>query len=149
MKIVVDLPEVGVPLAGPGGAVAPLEADAPIGGAAVGRASPLPHAPSHSSSRRRSPPSRIRKMLSAIFGMCKDIRTYQRQEREARRKDTRTLKQIAARLELDPPRSPLSDEAASEPKTEEQQQARYDREYAEFLQSQLQQAPEHPNTLPL
>ena len=65
-------------------------------------------------------------MFSAIFGMCKDIRTCQ-QEREARRKDTRTLKQIASRLELDPPRSPLSDEAASEPETEEQQQARYDR----------------------
>ena len=41
-------------------------------------------------------------MFSAIFGMCKDIRTYQQKEREARRKDTRTLKQIAARLELDP-----------------------------------------------
>ena len=48
-------------------------------------------------------------------------------------KDTQTLKQIAARLELDPPRSPLSDEAASEPETEEQQ-ARYDRGFAEFLQ---------------
>jgi len=40
-------------------------------------------------------------------------------EREARRKDTWTLKQIAARLELDPPRSPLSDEEASGPKNEE------------------------------
>ena len=59
------------------------------------------------------------------------------------------MKQIASRLELEPPRSLVSDEAASEPKTEEQQQARYDREYAEFLQRQLQQAPEHPNTLPL
>ena len=44
------------------------------------------------------------------------------------------MKQIAARLELDPPRSPLSDEGASEPETKEQQQARYDREFAEFLQ---------------
>ena len=73
-------------------------------------------------------------MFSAIFGMCKDIRTCQQKEREARRKDTRTLKQIVSRLELDPPRSPLSDEAASEPKTEEQQQGRYDVEFAEFLQ---------------
>ena len=73
------------------------------------------------------------KMFSAIFGMCKDIRTYQQKEREARRKDTRTLKQIAARLELDPPKSPLSDEAASEPETEEQQQAKYNTEFAEFL----------------
>ena len=133
-KIVANLPEVGVPLVGLGGAVAAPEADAPIGGAAVGQASPLPHAPSHSSSCRRSPPSPIRKMLSAIFGMCKDIRTYQRQEREARRKDTRTLKQIASRLELVPPRSPLLDEAGSEPETEEQQQARYDIEFVEFLQ---------------
>ena len=73
-------------------------------------------------------------MFSAIFGMCKDIRTYQQKEREARRKGTQTLKQIASRLELDPPRSPLSDQAASEPKIEEQLQARYDRVYAEFLQ---------------
>ena len=36
LKIVANLPEVGVPLAGPGGAVAALEANAPIGGVAVG-----------------------------------------------------------------------------------------------------------------
>ena len=60
------------------------------------------------------------------------------------------MKQIASRLELDPPRSPLSDEIASEQETEEQQQARYDREYVEFIQrQQQQQAPEHPDTLPL
>ena len=90
-------------------------------------------------------------MFSAIFGMCKDIRTCQQKEREARRKDTQTLKQIASRLELDPPRSPLSDEVASESETEEQQQGRYDTEFAEFLQRQQQQqhAPEHPDTLPL
>ena len=73
-------------------------------------------------------------MFSAIFGMCRDIQTRQQNERDARRMDTQTLKQIAARLELDPPRSPLSNEAASEPEIEEQQQARYDREFAEFLQ---------------
>ena len=44
------------------------------------------------------------------------------------------MKQIAFRLELDPPRSPLSDEAGSEPETEEQQQDRYDAEFAKFLQ---------------
>ena len=59
--------------------------------------------------------------------MCKDIQVRQQKEREARRKDTRTLKQIAARLELEPPRSPLSDEVASELETKEEQQARYDR----------------------
>ena len=120
LKIVADLPEVWVPPVGPGGGAAAPEVDAPIGGVAAGRASPLPHAPSRSSSHRHSPPSPIRKMFSAIFGMCKDIQTYQQKEREARRKDTQTLKQIAARLELDPPRSPLSDEVASEPETEEQ-----------------------------
>ena len=78
-------------------------------------------------------------MFSAIFGMCKDIWTCQQKEREARRKDTRILKQIASKLELDPPRPPLSDEATSELETEEQLQARYDREYAEFLQRQQQQ----------
>ena len=43
------------------------------------------------------------------------------------------MKQIASRLELDPPISPLSDEVASEPETEEQQQGRYDVEFAEFV----------------
>ena len=121
LKIIADLPETGLPPAGLGGAAATPEADAPIGGVAAGRASPLPHAPSHSSPRRRSPPSPICKMFNAIFEMCKDIWTCQQKEREARRKDTQTLKQIASRLELHPPRSPLSDEAASEPKTKEQQ----------------------------
>ena len=143
-----DLPETGLPLVGLGAAAGTAEVDAPESGAAAG-ASPPPHAPSHFSSCCGSPPSPIRRLFSSIFGMCRDIQTQQQKEREARRKDTRTLKQIASRLELDPPRSPLSDEAASEQETEEQQQARYDREYAEFLQRQQQQAPEHPDTLPL
>ena len=88
LKIVVDLPEVGVPPAGPGGVAVAPEVDAPIGGAVAGRASPLPHAPSCSSSHHHSPPSPIHKMFSAIFGMCKNIRTCQQKEREARRKDT-------------------------------------------------------------
>ena len=49
------------------------------------------------------------------------------------------MKQIASNLELDPTRSPLLDEAASEPEIEEQQQARYGREYVEFIQRQQQQ----------
>ena len=102
-------------------------------------ASPSPRAPSRSTSRRGSPPSPIHRLFSSIFGMCRDIQTRQQKEREARRKDTRTLKQIASSLELDPLRSPLSDEVASEPETKEQLQARYDREYAEFLQRQQQQ----------
>ena len=71
-----------------------------------------------------------------MFGMCRDIQVRKQKEREAKRKDTRTLKQIAARLELEPPRSPLSYEAASEPEIEEQQQARYDRQFAKFFQCQ-------------
>ena len=139
LKIVADLPETGLPPAGLGGVAGIAEADAPP-----------PRAPSRSTSHRGSPPSPIRRFFSSIFGMCQDIQTRQQKEREARRKDTQTLKQIASRLELDPPRSPLSDEAASEPEIEEQQQARYDREYVEFIQrQQQQQAPEHPDTLPL
>ena len=38
-------------------------------------------------------------MFSAIFGMCRDIQTRQQREREARRKDTWTLKQISQNLE--------------------------------------------------
>ena len=64
------------------------------------------------------------------------MQVRQQKEREARRKDTRTLKQIATRLKLEPPRYPLSDEVASEPETVEQQQARYDRQFAEFFQHQ-------------
>ena len=41
----------------------------------------------------------IHKMFSAMFGMCRDIQTRQQREREARRKDTWTLKQISQNLE--------------------------------------------------
>ena len=123
LKIVADLPEIGLPPAGPGGAAGIAEVDAPESGvaAAAGGVSPSPRAPSRSSSRRGCPPLPIHRLFSSIFGMCRDIQTRQQKEREARRKDTRTLKQIASNLELDPPRSPLSDEAASESETEEQQ----------------------------
>jgi len=70
LKIVVDLPKIGVPLASLGGAA---EADAPIGGATVGRASPPPRASSHSTSHHGSPPSPIYRFFSSIFGMCRDI----------------------------------------------------------------------------
>ena len=74
LKIVADLPETGLPPAGPGGAVGTAEADAPESGATAG-ASPPPHAPSCSTSRRGSPPSPIRRLFSSIFGMCRDIQT--------------------------------------------------------------------------
>ena len=132
LKIIVDLPETGIPPAGPGEAAAAAMVDAPTGGAPAGGASPPPcGSHSCSCSCHGSPPSPIRRFFSSIFGMCWDIQVRQRgiesrqkKEREARRKDTRTLKQLATRLELDPPRSPLSDGAvlaASEPETEEQQ----------------------------
>ena len=70
------------------------------------------------------------------------------------------LKMISQNLELNPPRSPLSDEDLSDSETKEQRQVRFDRELAQFLQRQEQkqaqqaqqqqeQALEHPNTLPL
>jgi hypothetical protein len=95
LKIVADLPEVGVPPAGPRRAAA-AEADALEGGvAAAGGASRPPRAPPRSSSYHRSPPSPIHRLFSAFFGMCKNNEVIQRKEREARRKDTRTLKLIS------------------------------------------------------
>ena len=123
LKIVDDLTEIGVSPAGPRGAAAP-EADAPVGGAVAGGASPPPRVSPHSTSHRGSPPLPIHRFFSSIFGMCRDIQVRQQKEREARRKDTRTLKQIVARLELEPPRSPPSDDAPSETETEEQQHIR-------------------------
>jgi hypothetical protein len=82
------LPKVGVPPAGPR-RVAAVEVDAPKGGvAAAGGASHPPRAPPRSSSCHRSPPSPIRRLFSALFGMCKNNEVKQRKEREARRKDT-------------------------------------------------------------
>jgi hypothetical protein len=96
LKISADLTEIGVPPPCPGGVGAATESDASEGGAvAAGGVSPPPCAPSRSSSCRGSPPSPIRKFFSSIFGMCRDIQIRQREERKARRKDTRTLKQIS------------------------------------------------------
>ena len=79
LKIVVDLPEIGIPPAGPGEAAATAMVDAPAGGAPAGGASLPPHG-SHScsSSGHGSPPSPIRKIFSSIFGMCRDIQVRQR-----------------------------------------------------------------------
>ena len=54
--------------------------------------------------------------------MCKDSEVRQRKEREARGKDTHTLKMISQNLELNPPRSPISDDdpPSSEIETEDQ-----------------------------
>ena len=73
LKIIADLPEIGLPPPDLGGA-AVAKADAAIGGAVAGGVSPPPHAPPRSFSLRQSPPP-IHKMFSAIFGMCRDILT--------------------------------------------------------------------------
>ena len=99
LKIVADLLEVGVPPPCLGGAIAAVEADAPEGGAVAAGVSPPPCAPSCSSSCCGSPPSPIRRFFSSIFGMCRDIQIRKREERKARRKDTRMLKQISKRLD--------------------------------------------------
>jgi len=132
MKIAADLAEID--LSPPGAAVG--------GGSAAHPTSP--RGPSRSSSRGRAPPSPIRKSFSAIFGMCKDmnaIKTRQHHEREARRKDTRTLKELAQKNELPTPRSPTSDSAASERETFEQQQARYEREFQQEFGGYTQSQP--------
>ena len=79
LKIVADLPETGIPLAGPGEAAVAAMVDSPTDGAPTGGAS-LPPRGSHSrsSSVRGSPPSPIRKFFSSIFGMCRDIQVRQR-----------------------------------------------------------------------
>ena len=72
LKIVADLAEVGVPSPGLR-ATAAAEVDALVGGAAAIGAPPPPHAPPCSSTRHRNPASPIRKMFTAIFGMCRYI----------------------------------------------------------------------------
>ena len=78
LKIVVDLPEIGIPPAGLGEVAAATMVDALAGGAPAGGASLLPRG-SHScsSSGHGSPPSPIRKFFSSIFGMCQDIQVRQ------------------------------------------------------------------------
>jgi hypothetical protein len=66
--------------------------------------------------------------------MCKDSEVRHRKEMAARRKDTRTLKMISQNLELDPPRSSISEsEPSSEAETEALRQIRHNRMFAEFL----------------
>jgi hypothetical protein len=99
-------------------------------GAATGAHSP-PRAPPQYPPRCMSP---ICKLFTCIFSMCKDAEVRQRKEREARRTDTRTLKQISERLELHPPRSPISEgEPSSETETEAHKMERYNQLVADFF----------------
>ena len=70
LKIVADLPEIGIPPVGLGEAAATAMADAPAGGVPVGGASLPPRGShSHSSSGSGSSPLPIYKFFSSIFGM--------------------------------------------------------------------------------
>jgi hypothetical protein len=82
--------------------------------------------PSHDSSPPRAgrgsgrqsgkPPSSLRMMFGMIYGLCKsqhaaDVRAHH--ERQARKKDTKSLKQMHAHMNLQPPRSPITSEVES------------------------------------
>jgi hypothetical protein len=168
LKITVDLPEIGIPPAGPGGAAeaAEEEAEAPGEGAPAAGASPPPRAPPRSTSRRGGPPSGLRKFITSIFGICRDTqvkvdreRQARRREREARRRTDQSLRLIAEKLEVQlpvPPESPPS-EPEVESETPEQMQARFDRDFSDFFmrqpqeqqQTQEQEQPQDPDTLPI
>jgi hypothetical protein len=67
------------------------------------------------------PPPPIQKMLNLLFGMCKsqhvtDVRAQH--ERRARKKDTKSMKEIHSYLNLQPPRSPIASEGEESPKIE-------------------------------
>jgi hypothetical protein len=67
------------------------------------------------------PPSPIRKMFSLLFGMCKSQHVTDanaQHERRARRKDTKSIKEIHSHLNLQPPRSPISFEGEESPEIE-------------------------------
>ena len=109
---------------------------APVEGrrAAAGQpGSPPPRADRRSRQQRNKPPSPIRKMLGLIFGMCKsqhaaDVKAQH--ERRARRKDTKSVKEIHSHLNLQPPRSPIASEGEESPEIEsfEERLTRYEAE---------------------
>jgi hypothetical protein len=79
------------------------------------------------------PPSPIQKMLNLMFGMCKfqhvtDVKAQH--ERCARRKGTKSVKEIRAHLNLQPPLSPIASEGeeSSDVESFEEMVARFDTE---------------------
>jgi AraC-like DNA-binding protein len=65
------------------------------------------------SANRDKPPSPIQKIFSLLFGMCKSQHTVDvkaQHERHARRKDTKSVKEIHVHLNLQPPRSLIASE---------------------------------------
>jgi hypothetical protein len=72
-------------------------------------------------------------MVNLLFGMCKsqhaaDVRAQQ--ERRAKKKDTKSVKEIHSHLNLQPPRSPIASEGEESPEIEsfEVRIARFDEE---------------------
>jgi hypothetical protein len=77
------------------------------------------------------PPSPTQKIFSLLFGMCKsqhvaDVKAQH--ERRARRKDTKSIKEIHTHLNLEPPHSPIASEGEESPEIEsfEERIARFD-----------------------
>jgi hypothetical protein len=67
------------------------------------------------------PPSPTQKIFSLLFGMCKsqhvaDVKAQH--ERRARRKDTKSIKEIHTHLNLEPPHSPIASEGEESPEIE-------------------------------
>jgi hypothetical protein len=63
-------------------------------------------------------PSPIQKIFSLLFGMCKFQHTTEvkaQHEKHARRKDTKSVKEIHAQLNLQPHRSPIASEGEESP----------------------------------
>jgi hypothetical protein len=78
-------------------------------------------------------PSHIRKKFSLLFGMCKsqhaaDVKAHY--ERCERKKITKSMKEIRAHLNLQPPSSPIASEGEESPEIEsfEERIARFDEE---------------------
>jgi hypothetical protein len=73
------------------------------------------------------------RFLVCSFGMCKSQHTTEvkaQHERRARRKDTKSVKEIHAHLNLQPPHSPIASEGEESPDIEsfEERIARFDEE---------------------
>jgi hypothetical protein len=72
-----------------------------------------PRAARRSGQQGDKPPSPIRKIFSLLFGMCKSqhaTNVKAQHERRAKRKDTESVKEIHAHLDLQPPHSPIASE---------------------------------------
>jgi hypothetical protein len=79
------------------------------------------------------PPSPIQKIFSLLFGMCKSQHVTDvnnQYERRARRKDTKSIKEIHAHLNLEPPHSLIASVGEDSPNIEsfKERVARFDEE---------------------